>query len=130
MQTLLPVALPLAPELVPHGLPVGITVGTSVGNGRIPYGHAHPDCWGRPWQGVVLALDDVEAWTNTLAFDGKPSQEDVTAHVRQCLAQGLLRNKVPVKWEFGKVYWERPETLRATETDLATFEAERLAARW
>jgi hypothetical protein len=129
MQALLPVVLPLAPELVPTDLPTGISVGTPVGNGRIPYGHAHPDCWGRPWQGVVLALDDVEAWTGTLAFDGKPSQEAATAHVRWCLAQGLLRGKVPVKWEFGKVMWERPDTLRTAEADVAAFEAAREAAR-
>lgn len=114
----------------PTTLPTGICVGDRVGAGRIPYKGAHPDCWGAPWAGTLLALDDVEAWTGTLAFGvGVPEQLEVSAHVRDCLARGLLQNKVPVRWDFGKVLWERPENLRTVEEDVAAFESERDAAR-
>lgn len=71
-----------------------------------------------PWNhtGVVLALDDVRAWTGTLAFFGPdgyvPPAEQVTAHVEECLrtVPGFAR-KVPVLWSFGRVYWERLEAL-------------------
>jgi hypothetical protein len=124
---LLPLRLPLP---APKNLPEGIAVGDQVGSGRIPYGHAHPDCWQTPWTGTLLAIDDVEAWAGSLAFpEAEPEQLEVSAHVRWCLGQGLLQNKVPVKWGFGKVMWERPETLRTVEADLAAFESAREAAR-
>lgn len=126
-QPLLPMRLPVP---APEGLPEGLAVGTEVGAGLIPYHASHPDCWQRPWKGVVLALDDVRAWAGSLAFpDENPEQLAVSAHVRWCLDQGLLRGKVPVAWEFGKVHWERPQGLRTVEADLVAFEKERAAAR-
>lgn len=94
-----------------------------MGNGRIPYGDAHPQCWGRPYTGKVLFLDDVRAWEGTLAFGkGRPSQKDTTEHVRKCCERGLLRGVTPVQWSFGRVLWERTSSLLTAEEDLAAFE--------
>jgi len=49
------------------GLRRGLPVGAEVGAQRWPYHAAHPDCWWRPWKGVVLALDDPRAWSRTIA---------------------------------------------------------------
>jgi hypothetical protein len=104
-------------------------VGDRVGAGRIPYHGAHPTCGKRPWAGTVLAIDDPKAWAGSIAFPTRrPRQADVTAHVRQCQEQGLLGDKIPVLWDFGKVYWERPSVLRTVAEDLAAFETERQAA--
>jgi hypothetical protein len=80
------------------------SVGALVGcRYRWPFDHAHPDCWQAPYSGIVLAIDDVRAWTGTLAFprcsypDGPP-QDKVTAHVQRCLREGLLADSVPVLW--------------------------------
>jgi hypothetical protein len=57
--------------------------------------------------GTVLAIDDPRAWQESIAFEGTPSQEQVTAHVEWCLSQGLLGpSRTPVLWDFGKVYWD------------------------
>ncbi len=66
--------------------------------------------------GEVLALNDPEAWTGTIAFFGPPdyipSLSLVTAHVCRCLRTiPGFANEVPVKWDFGRVYWERIEAL-------------------
>lgn len=66
---------------------------------RWPYQSAHPDCWQPPHKGVVLALDDPRAWTNSIAFPGKtPTQEECTAHVQWCVNNDLLKTAVPVLW--------------------------------
>lgn len=107
----------------------GINPGDRVGAGRIPYRHAHPSCWGQPWAGTVLAIDDPRAWEGSIAFpDRKPKQADVTAHVAWCHKQGLLLDKVPVLWDFGKVYWEKAASLRSVEADLQAFDTARRAA--
>lgn len=120
---LLPLRLPLP---APEGLPEGVVVGGRVGAGRIPYQHAHSSCWGRPWAGTLLAQDDPAAWAGSLAFPmAEPEQLEVSVHVRWCHEQGLLRTRVPVRWDFGKVMWENPAVLRTVEADIAAFEEAR-----
>lgn len=76
-------------------------IGDSVGAHRWPYWAAHPDCWGKPWGGVVIALDDPRAWANTLAFPTPdPDPEKVKAHVQWCKSQDLLKDKCAVLWDF------------------------------
>lgn len=100
-----------------------LEIGSKVGARRWPDSHAHPDCWGRPWSGTLLALDDVRAWEGTIAFPGAASPDKVRAHVAACLAQGLLKGSVPVLWDFGihsgkRVHWERRESVRPWKEDL------------
>ena len=64
-----------------------------------------------PWKGIVLALNDKRAWGLTIAF-AQPaaavSQEAIDSHVRDLLDRGLLKDHVPVIWDFGDkftVYW-------------------------
>lgn len=124
---LLPLRLPLPSTT--EGLPEGVVVGGRVGAGRIPYKGAHPSCWTAPWAGTLLAIDDPSAWAGSLAFPmAQPEQLDVSAHVRNCLLRGLLQDKVPVRWDFGKVLWERADSLRSVEADIVAFEAARAAA--
>lgn len=67
---------------------------------------------GLSWLGRVIAVNDPLAWTDTLAFHGKPSQDAVNSHIARCNAMGLdLSNKTAVLWEFGKVYWEPFDSL-------------------
>jgi hypothetical protein len=108
-----------------------IHVGMTVGAQRWPYQAAHHDCWGKPWAGVVLAVDDPRAWTDTLAFPGRtPTQEEVSEHV----ARYTFGGRTPVLWDFGshglKPHWERTDSLRPYAEDLADWEvarAERMA---
>lgn len=72
-------------------------------------------------QGTVLAVDDPDAWRNTLAFPtDTPDPADVTTHVRRCqdrerhlIATGRVtrRDSLPVRWDFGRVYWEHADNL-------------------
>ncbi len=67
-------------------------------------------------RGILLRLDDPRAWAKSLKFpftDEKnlPAQEEVTAHVASCVAQGLLTGKVPVAWYFGMVLWDSADRL-------------------
>lgn len=77
-----------------------LPVGTEVGSHRWPLDCAHPDCWGRPWRGVVIhdpAL--VEAQT-----------------------RGWATDMVAVAWDFGRTYWERAASLRPYAADLSAWE--------
>jgi hypothetical protein len=102
--------------------------GTKVGARRWPYHGAHPGCWGRPWAGVVLALDDPRAWAGSIAFPtATPDPAAVTAHVRKCILAGGC-TEVPVLWTFGaeqKIYWSRPAHLRPYAVDLEEWARER-----
>lgn len=111
----------------PHHNLVGWTVGAK----RWPYSCAHHDCWGTPWKGEVLALNDIRAWTNTLAFHGAPTQEDVDAHVFRLLDRGYLNKSVPVLWNFDEpnVYWEDLAGLKDYDADLSEWEHERETSR-
>lgn len=102
-------------------------VGSEVGVNRWPSTHAHPDAWGRPWRGTVLAPEDPRAWAGTLAFpSGAPGRGEVLAHL---LRVGWPEGVVPVLWEFGRVYWERAGSLRPYAEDAAAWEAAHAAAR-
>lgn len=71
-----------------------LTVGTEVGARRWPYHAAHPDYWGPPWKGVLVAENDPRACEKTLAFPfGRPSQEEVDAHIAWCRSQGLMNGE-------------------------------------
>ena len=73
----------------------------------------------QPWihpahRGTVLAVDDPRAWRNTLAFpsEAPPTVQDVQQHLAKLAARGIhLKDKVPVSWDFGAVYWERESAL-------------------
>ena len=68
-----------------------VKVGDRVGAGRWPYSHAHPDCWGKPWAGVVLSETDPRAWANTLAFPvSSPDPAAVKEHVAECKSMGSV----------------------------------------
>jgi hypothetical protein len=115
-----------------QGTLCGVEVGCEY---RRPYDHARPDCWQEPHKGVVLPLDDVRAWRNTLAFpeltfpDGPP-QDKVTAHVQRCLGEGLLNESVPVLYvssidgeEF--MQWDRITALKPYAEELEAWRAAR-----
>jgi hypothetical protein len=106
--------------------------GDVVGSKRWPYQAAHPDCWQKPLQGVVLQQDDPRVWAGSFAFPvAKPNRAKVKAHVARCRAEGLLR-EIPVLWTCPrrdgvelKVWWESPEGLRSYEDDCAEWETAR-----
>lgn len=107
-------------------------VGTKVGAKRWAYSAAHPDCWLKPWAGVVLAKDDPRAWADTLAFRGTPTQEQVRAHIA-AIGPGGLASVTPVLWDFGphgqKVYWETTAGLRPYADDVAEWADARVERR-
>lgn len=91
---------------------------------------AHPDCWGRPWGGVVLEQTDPRAWAGTTAFpDEYPNPLAIACHVARCESQGLLDDRIPVFWDFGRVWWERPEAIRPYDEDQAAWRIAREAKR-
>lgn len=106
--------------------------GTKVGARRWPYAAAHPDCWGAPRQGVVLAEDDPRAWADSLAFPHRtPTADEAQAHVKWCRQRGYLSNRQPVLWDFGdvqQVFWEPSDSLAYMERDFAAWRHERALA--
>lgn len=101
---------------------------------RWPYQSAHPDCWQPPHKGVVLALDDPRAWTNTIAFPGRtPEQEECTAHVKKCRDNGWLSTSVPVLWDStvtpGEQWVGWDYNLRPYPEELSLWDYARLEAR-
>ncbi len=82
-------------------------VGFEVGAERWPLSSAHPDCWGKPWRGVVVADPDLECAQ------------------RHC----ICLDQIAVAWEFGKTYWESADRLRPYDEDLSAWVAARRAAR-
>lgn len=103
--------------------------GTEVGcHYRWPYHANHPDCWQPPHKGIVLALDDPRAWSETLAFPRmNPTQEECTAHVQNALERGLIKDSVPVLWNWidgtQGVQWD--SNLRPYAEELAAWEKAR-----
>ena len=106
----------------------GLPPGTEVGAERWPWSSAHPDCWWRPWKGVVLSLTDPRVWRGTLAFPrGEPDPAAIREHVARYPSLGASR--VPVLWEFGQVEWERVEAVRRYADDHAAWDVARQMAR-
>jgi hypothetical protein len=112
-----------------------LEVGSLVGSQRWPYWGNHPDCWGRPWSGTLLAEDDPRAWANTIAFPGRePSQAEATAHVAWCAANvphHIGEVVAPVLWNFrdeSRVMWERTADLRPYADDVTAWEQARAEA--
>lgn len=110
-------------------------IGSKVGAHRWPYNAAHPDCWGRPWSGVVLEVTDPRAWAGSIAFPSKPTRAQVAAHVAHCEANGSdFSDRAPVLWDFGpngsSVHWEKVDgtehAIRPYAEDLEAWSA----ARW
>lgn len=67
-------------------------------------------------RGIMLRLDDPRAWAGSLKFpftseNNLPAQDEVTAHVANCIGQGLLTGNVPVAWYFGMVLWDAADRL-------------------
>ena len=109
------IALPLpeagiVPQIAPKKAPcVGSTVIAT-------YGRKSPDR-ASEWTGIVLPSDSPEAWRGSLAFgEDETSAERIRAHIASCEARGIpMTDRVPVRWEFGRVYWEKPADLREIE---------------
>jgi hypothetical protein len=114
-------------------LPSGLVVGCRY---RWPQSSSHPDCWEVPHKGIVLALDDVRAWKNTLAFpelswpDG-PIQEYVTEHVQKHLDLGHWKKEVPVLYTAadGDEFMQWDTQLLPYDQELTAWEEARAAAR-
>lgn len=110
--------------------------GTRVGASRWPYSGHHTDGWQPPHAGTVLAQDDPRAWAGTLEFpEAMPDHGRVSAHVASCRLRGILSERTPVAWDFGRVYWEsdvRPyaEDVAAWELARATQRATEYGFRW
>jgi len=97
---------PVASHAAVAGPSPGTVVHLDVPQGGDPREHVY--------EGVVLARDDPRAWRATVAFPvtaGLPDADDVRTHVVRCLESGLLRDRVPVLWSHGVVYWERADRL-------------------
>lgn len=65
----------------------------------------------QPWldahhTGVVLSVADPRAWVGSIAFPfgSIPDHDEVENYVRG--HWDVLKDKVPVYWSFGKIYWE------------------------
>ena len=101
--------------------------GSEVGSRRWPAASNHPDCWGKPWRGVILNQYDPRAWEHTLAFPmDNPDPELVRQYVVKCIQMADAPSGVPVLWDFGEeghiVYWERGQALSPYADDLADWE--------
>ena len=124
--------LPAAPAAEPE-------VGSKVGAMRWPGYGGHPDGWGRPWSGIVLARTDPRAWAGSIAFGDKPSPAEVWSHVIK--HWDLLRDEVPVLWFFQdaygkpyeKIFWSKfngkPHAARPYAEDLQAWMLARANAR-
>lgn len=117
---------------IPHLDLVGMVCGAS----RWPNSSNHPDCWGTPWKGRVLAINDPRAWEGTVAFGPRlPTQEEVDEHIRRVKAVfsspsvpgdgDPFAGAVPVLWEFGEVQWDKVTSIRPYVDDLADWEQQR-----
>ena len=106
--------------------------GLRVGAGRWPYVSCHPDAWQRPWAGVVLARDDPLAWTDTIAFSGRPTRKQVRDHLMDLERRARGLDDIPVLWDFAdvrSVRWESATRLVSVAEDVMRWETARAKAR-
>ena len=62
--------------------------------------------------GTALDIRDPRAWHGSIAVGNNPTQAAVDAHLSQLTERGHgAFTSTPVAWDFGKVFWERSETL-------------------
>src|SRR5262249_19529421 len=100
-----------------------------VGAERWPGSAQHPGTWGRPWKGILLAVDDPRAWEGSIAFaPGLPTRDEVRAHVARHPWLTEPGHDVPILWEFGKTYWQSAANVRPYAEDYAAWERERAEA--
>ena len=102
-------------------------VGTWVGAGRWPNRAAHPDHWGQPFGGRVLAADDTVAWSHSFEFPTSvPSSAEVMNLVIRLRKEGKLDGRVPILWDFKThrvVQWESEQRLRTFQEDMILWRA-------
>jgi len=73
--------------------------------------------------GTLLAVNDPAAWAETMAFPGRtPTQAEVDAHLANKMIAGVFASentdpRIPIEWDFGKVYWEHTSAIRFIERD-------------
>lgn len=66
--------------------------------------------------GEILDIRDPASWEGSIAFTSRvPTRAAVVAHVDRCLADGLLRYTVPVRYTFG-VMWDARDALTVVGT--------------
>lgn len=71
--------------------------------------------------GTVLAIESPDAWRGSIAFGiGDPDPEAVRKHVAWCRTFGGLDNATPVAWDFGRVYWDRTDSLTPAEVSCSS----------
>lgn len=125
---------PLEPAVTVQAERRELAAGDAVGARRWPYQSAHPDVWGTPWQGTLLALNDPRAWAGHPALTSQPA---IDQHIAWCHEHGSLKDTVPVLWDFGDtqtVFFQsaagddRCHALRPYADDCRDWEAARAAA--
>jgi len=73
--------------------------------------------------GTLLAVNDPKAWAETLQFPGRtPTQAEVDEHLAGKMVAGVFASesadpRVPIEWDFGKVYWEHTSAIRFITRD-------------
>jgi len=73
--------------------------------------------------GTLLAVNDPRAWAETMAFTGRtPTQAEVDEHLAGKMVAGVFASestdpRVPIEWDFGKVYWEPTSAIRFLTRD-------------
>jgi hypothetical protein len=81
---------------------------------RVKCHYRKDDMTGHEHVGTVMANDDPRVWSGSLAFpESDPDPEAVRAHVARCEARKQPVCGVPgpsaqqpVRWDFGKIYWD------------------------
>lgn len=83
---------------------------------RVHCNYRHPDGFGQNVRvGIVIAPNDPRIWTNTLAFRGEPTQEQVDRHLEWCTANNLPLRDTPVDWGNGVFLWDDTEQVHPYE---------------
>jgi hypothetical protein len=105
--------------------------GSWVGAGRWSNSAAHPDQWGRPIGGQVVAADSPAAWANTPEFPvSNPDGAQVMNHITELRKQGKLEGAIPILWDLGNgirvIKWEKVSSLRPYGDEMILYKARKL----